>query len=83
MCRRRLQAAQELFQIIGQRRREMQFVPAVIRKCDGLRVQKQPPQAQLFGLPISFVVAVSFIAGQWMTHTVQMRTNLVGTTRLR
>ena len=70
---------QELFEVFGQRRREVQLVTTVVCKGDGLRVQKQALETELFGLLIRFLIAVSEIPCDWMPSVLQVDADLVST----
>ena len=55
----------------------MQLVAVLIRKCDGLRMQKQTLESQLFGNPIGLRVTIALVTGQRMAHVLQVYSNLV------
>ena len=56
----------------------MQLVATAVWKCDGLSVQKQTLQTQLFGRPVLVAVAVTLITKQWVIVVFQVYTYLMG-----
>jgi len=74
---------QEPFEIICQRRGEVQLIAMLIRKRDRLGVQEKPRQTEGPGLGIRFRISVALVAGNRKALTQQMHSDLVGAARKR
>ena len=70
-------SGQELLEILGQRRREMHIIAAVICEGNGLCVEEQSLEPKPPCLFVGIVITIAFIAGDRMASMVQVRTNLV------
>ena len=69
---------QEPFEIIGQRRGEVQLIAMFIGKCDRLSVQEKAWQTERPGFGICVRVSVALVAGNGKSLAEQMNPDLMG-----